>query len=93
MNFVHNFPHSCISIALYVNKITQIGIVYNPVMKQKFTARLGQGAFYNGKQTFCSGQTDLGKSLITTEFGTSLDEEKILVVCENISKIVRKVHG
>lgn len=48
MNFVHGLPHTCISVALLINKTTEIGIVYNPVLEQLFTARKGQGAFLNG---------------------------------------------
>lgn len=57
MNFVHGFPHSCISIALVDKKVTQIGIVYNPVMEQLFTARKGMGAFLNDKEIHVSGET------------------------------------
>lgn len=48
MNFVHGFPCVCISVALYVEKVPEIGIIYNPVLEQLFTARRGQGAFLNG---------------------------------------------
>lgn len=48
-NFVHSFPHTCISIALAVNKQLEIGIIYNPVLEQLFTARKGHGAFLNQK--------------------------------------------
>lgn len=70
MNFVHSFPHSAISIALLVDKVTEIGIIFNPVLNQKFTARRGQGTYYNGKKASVSGQTDIKKSLVCTEFGT-----------------------
>lgn len=49
-NFVHNFPHSCISVAFAVNKQIEIGIVYNPLIRQLFTARRGYGAFLNGNR-------------------------------------------
>lgn len=112
MNFVHSFPHSAISVALLVNKvslsfellkrqlhenfkfqITEIGIVYNPVLGQKFTARRGKGAFHNGVQIHVSGEKELKNALLTTEFGTSREEEKTKVVLENISKLVRLAHG
>lgn len=32
-----------------VNKELEIGIVYNPLLEQLFTARRGRGAFLNGK--------------------------------------------
>lgn len=63
MNFYHNFPHSCISIALAVNQTLEIGIIYNPLLKQLFTARRGHGAFYNGNQIRVSDKTDFKKSL------------------------------
>jgi len=48
-NFVHRFPHTCISVALLVNKKVEIGIIYNPLMRQFFSARRHCGAFINGK--------------------------------------------
>lgn len=93
MNFVHSFPHSCVSVALLVNKTPQIGIIYNPILNQKFTAIKDEGAFLNGRKIQVSGQTDLGKALITTEFGTSRDVEKINVTMENIRKIAETAHG
>lgn len=71
MNFVHGFPHSCVSIALLVDKVAEIGIVYNPVLNQKFTARRGQGAFYNGRAIHVSSVKKLADALICTETGTS----------------------
>lgn len=93
MNFVHSFPHSCISVALLVNKTPQIGIIYNPHLNQKFTAIKGEGAFLNGRKIEVSGQTDLKKALITTEFGTNRDIEKMEVTMQNIRKIAEAAHG
>lgn len=73
--------------------MAEIGIVFNPVLGQKFTARRGQGAFCNGKQITVSGEKNLSSALLTTEFGTSRDEEKTRVVLENITKLVRVAHG
>ncbi|XP_013117263.2 inositol monophosphatase 1 [Stomoxys calcitrans] len=93
MNFVHAFPHSCISVGLVVNKITELGIIYNPMLQQRFTARRGQGACYNGKAIKVSGQTELAKALITSEFGTTRDPEKMQVVKENFEKMAAQAHG
>lgn len=93
MNFVHSFPHSAISIALLINKEAQIGIVYNPVLGQKFTARRGQGAFYNGKQIHVSEEKDLSKALIMVEFGTNRESEKVRVIMDNLDNLIRKTHG
>lgn len=93
MNFVHSFPHSAISIALKINKITELGIVYNPVLGQKFTARRGKGAFYNGKPIHVSKERDLTKALVMVEFGTNREGEKVKVIMENLNNLIRKVHG
>ncbi|XP_052872422.1 inositol monophosphatase 1-like [Anopheles cruzii] len=93
MNFVHSFPHSCISIALLVARTTEIAIIFNPILGQKFTARRGKGAFLNGKPIHVSGETRFAYALATTEFGTSRDEEKTAVVLENIGKLIRQIHG
>lgn len=50
MNFVHGYPHVCISIGLVINKVIEYGIIYNPVLEQRFTAEKGKGAFYNCRQ-------------------------------------------
>lgn len=93
MNFVHSFPQSAVSIALLVNKVTEIGICYNPVLGQKFTARRGQGAFYNGKQIHVSEEKDLSKALVMVEFGTNRGGEKIKVIMENLNNLIWKTHG
>lgn len=93
MNFVHSFPHSCISIALLIEKTAEIGIIYNPVLKQLFTARRGQGAFYNGNETHVSGQKDIKKSLLAAECTINTDDIKLRNVLENLEKILKNSHG
>ncbi|XP_001599426.1 inositol monophosphatase 1 [Nasonia vitripennis] len=93
MNFVHSMPHTCISIALYVNKVAEIGIVYNPVIEQFFSARRGQGAFLNGALIHVSGETELNKALVMMELGTSRDPEKMRIVMENLKTMTPLVHG
>ncbi|XP_069191105.1 inositol monophosphatase 1 isoform X5 [Procambarus clarkii] len=93
MNFVHSFPYTCISVALWVNKEAEIGIVYNPVLEQMFTAIKGQGAFLNDEKISASGETDLGQALVFSEMGTSRDPEKVDTVITNITTLMTKVHG
>lgn len=93
MNFVHSFPHSCVSIALLIKKVPEIAIIFNPVLKQLFTARRGQGALYNGQKIHVSDQTDIAKSLVISEFGTNRDAKKLDVSLENFRKILEVAHG
>lgn len=93
MNFVHSFPHSCISIALFIDKLPVIGIVYNPMLNQLFTAQKGKGAYLNGEKISVSGTSELGDALIMMEFGTSRDPERRRIILENQQKLMPQVHG
>ncbi|CAG9093205.1 unnamed protein product [Plutella xylostella] len=93
MNFVHGFPHSCISLGLLINKESVVGIIYNPILNQLFTAQKGKGAFCNGRQIHVSQTKEISKALVTTETGTSRDEEKQKVVFQNLQLMIAKGHG
>ncbi|MEN8191584.1 MAG: inositol monophosphatase [Bacteroidota bacterium] len=49
-NYYVGIPYFAVSIALVENNETILGVVFNPVTKQLFTARKGGGAFLNGEK-------------------------------------------
>lgn len=67
-NFAHSHPFVAVSIAFAVNKVVQMGVVYNPVLDELFYAERGSGAFLNGQRISVSTQTSIGRSLVTTGF-------------------------
>lgn len=93
MNFIHSFPHSCISLALFINQKPEIGIIYNPVLNQLFTARKGKGSFLNDQPIKVSSVTSTTEALIMMEFGTSRDPEKAEIMLENQQILMSEVHG
>lgn len=48
-NFVRNFGHSNISVALAKNGVSEYGVVYNPFRDELFAAQRGKGATLNGR--------------------------------------------
>ncbi|KAI2624240.1 inositol monophosphatase [Hypoxylon sp. NC1633] len=44
-NFVHGFPHACISLGFAIDRRPAVGVIYNPFLDQLYTAIKGQGAF------------------------------------------------
>ncbi|XP_020815737.1 inositol monophosphatase 1 [Drosophila serrata] len=48
-NFIKQIPHVSVSIGLSINKQIVLGVVNNPAQNKLYTAKLGQGAFCNGK--------------------------------------------
>jgi myo-inositol-1(or 4)-monophosphatase len=67
-NFAHSLPLFCISIGVEENAEIVAGAVYNPVMKELFLARKGQGATLNGKTIQVSSVRSLARSLLVTGF-------------------------
>jgi len=50
LNFIHGFPHFCISIAVKHKGITQHGVIYDPVKDELFSASRGRGAMMNQRR-------------------------------------------
>jgi myo-inositol-1(or 4)-monophosphatase len=48
-NYAHAYPFFSISIALEINGQVEVGLVYDPVKDEMFTAQKGKGAFLNGQ--------------------------------------------
>lgn len=67
-NFAHGYPLFAISIALEYNGEVILGVAYNPLLKELFTAQLGKGAYLDGKQIHVSKTKDLAHSLLATGF-------------------------
>ncbi|XP_015435719.1 PREDICTED: inositol monophosphatase 2-like [Dufourea novaeangliae] len=67
MNYVNSFPYTCISVGLTVCKEIVVGIIYNPLSSELYTAVKGEGAFLNGKPIKTSNVTELRKALAEIE--------------------------
>lgn len=67
-NFVTGFPHFAVSIAARLNGRTEVGVVYDPMCNELFTASRGQGAQLNGYRIRVSNHKDLNGILIGTGF-------------------------
>ncbi|MCX7076082.1 MAG: inositol monophosphatase family protein [Methylococcales bacterium] len=67
-NFIHGFPQYAVSIALkYKNRI-EIGVVYDPLREELFTAKRGGGAMLNNRRLRVTGLTSMKGALIGTGF-------------------------
>ncbi|XP_011095950.1 inositol monophosphatase 3 [Sesamum indicum] len=92
-NFVHGFPFVCVSIGLTIEQVPTVGVVYNPIMDELFTAIRGKGAFLNGKPIKASSQTELVKSLLVTEAGTKRDKPTLDASTNRINSLLFKVRS
>lgn len=67
-NYAHGFPVFSISIGLQIAGELAWGAVYNPFVKELYTARRGAGAFCNGAPIRVSAVESLSDSLLVTGF-------------------------
>ena len=75
INYIHGLPLFCVSLAYVENGETKLGVVYDPVRDECFTAEQGKGAFLNGDPIRVSSAANLNESLLVTGF--SYDIRKI----------------
>lgn len=73
-NFIHGFPFFCVSIGLEINGAVELGVVFDPVRREMFSAERGKGAFLNGNPIQVSEERDLQKSLLVTGFSYDIRE-------------------
>jgi inositol-phosphate phosphatase/L-galactose 1-phosphate phosphatase len=92
-NFVHGFPFVCVSIGFTIGRIPAVGVVYNPVMDELFTAIRGKGAFLNGKPIKVSSQTELVNSLLATGVGTGRDKSTVDASTNRINSLLFQVRS
>jgi myo-inositol-1(or 4)-monophosphatase len=68
VNYTHRIPIFAVSLAFALNGRVQLGVVYDPMHDEMFTAERGRGAQLNGAPVHASGAADLRKSLLVTGF-------------------------
>ncbi|UJF25147.1 inositol monophosphatase [Suttonella sp. R2A3] len=67
-NFLHGIAQFAVSIALMKNGRLEVGLVYDPINDELFTAARGQGAQLNGRRIRTNAQRDPARSIIGTGF-------------------------
>lgn len=67
-NFVNGIPHFAVSIALQHKGVTQVGVIYDPIRDELFSALRGKGAKLNDFRVRVNKSNDLTNTLIATGF-------------------------
>ena len=68
VNYAHDIPFFSVSIAYAHQGSIQLGVVYDPMRREMFSAERGKGAFLNGKRIHVSSASNLQRSLLVTGF-------------------------
>ncbi len=65
-NFLHGFPHYCVSVALRIGEEIVVGVIFDPLNNRLFTATRGGGAYLNGESIRVSERAGLSEALVGT---------------------------
>jgi myo-inositol-1(or 4)-monophosphatase len=92
VNFVHGIPQVCVSVALYEGSRGLVGVVYDPLRDELFTAAAGEGARLNGHVISVSATATLERAVVATGFPYDHDvkAEELSVV---LREVLRQVNG
>ena len=91
VNYAHGFPFYCVSIALEVDGVVKVGVVYDGERDEMFTAVAGGGAHLNGAPIGVSGTTALSSALLATGFAYVVD--KINLNLEVFARVLPQVQS
>ena len=67
-NFAHGFPVFCVTLGLALKGEVVVGVVYDPIRDELYTAERSSGAYLNGERLHVSGTEQLSECLVATGF-------------------------
>jgi myo-inositol-1(or 4)-monophosphatase len=91
VNFARRIPHFCTSIAYQENGKYQVGVVYDPIRGETFSAVRGRGCFLNGAPMVRSGITSIEEAVISGGFFKIESIDQGGRIFEKIARRVKKV--
>jgi myo-inositol-1(or 4)-monophosphatase len=94
VNYVHRLQSFAVSIGLYSQGKMRMGVIYDPVTDQLFTAIDGQGAHVNGEAIRTSDCENLDSALVACSFpagvkGTDPEVSRFVRVLERCRSLRR----
>lgn len=93
LNFAHQIPMFCVSIAAMVGETIEVGVIYDPLLKELFVAERGYGAYLNNKRIYVSAVDEVRNAVLATgfPFGSSamreVSTEQFMRFLENANPI------
>jgi myo-inositol-1(or 4)-monophosphatase len=88
VNFAHEIPFFCVSIAIEKKGEVITGVVFDPIHHELFVGEKGKGAFLNGKKIQVSPISDLQKAMLSTGFPYNLSENPFHCI-EHFTDIIK----
>ena len=68
-NFAEGIPHFCVIVALAKGTDVELGVIYDPIKEELFTAQKGRGSFLNGEPIYITTKTEIADCLLGFDLG------------------------
>src|SRR5512136_1059710 len=78
-NYVHGVPFICVSIGLALGQEVVLGVVYDPVRKELFTARECHCASLNGAPISVASRTTVNLAFLGVDLGYDADKGRAML--------------
>ncbi len=91
-NFAHGFPRFCVSIGVEQAGSRFVGVVYDPLLDERFEALRGAGAWLGDRRLAVSREHELGRALVATGFAYDVhhsDDDNLA----SFARIVKQARG
>jgi myo-inositol-1(or 4)-monophosphatase len=75
LNFSRDVPMFCVSVALQTSGESVVGVIYDPVRNELFSASRGGGAWVDGERMQVSDERELADAVLVTGFPHSFRED------------------
>ena len=89
VNYFYGIPHFCTSIALRFRSEIIVGVIYDPMRDELWTAKKGEPAHLNGKEFRVSAHKDLAEAVLS--IGFSKTDATISAALPLLQDMVRRV--
>ncbi|MCE1253684.1 MAG: inositol monophosphatase [Anaerolineae bacterium] len=89
INYAHGVPFFSISIAYAYQGHLQLGVVYDPMRDECFSAEAGKGAWVNDRPMRVSTKNQLKESLLVTGFSTVIHHQPGNSISDNFTNFER----
>ena len=91
-NYLHGFPQFSVSIALQHKGRLEVGVIYDPISQELFTASRGNGATLNDRKIRVTGHKGLNNALLGTGF-PYYDQSYLDTYLETMKALMQKTAG
>ncbi len=92
-NFARGIPYFCVSIAFVLRGKAVLGVIYQPMSDELYSAATGQGATLNGEPIKTSNTTQLDKSLIEVGRASRQPQEAYLGMLDKVMRSGAGIRG